>query len=659
MTVIDDREATSATSIPWVLAGPVLRRCTPNRFVCWMAITQPRRLRFQFWLGEGLEQVFVLEPGSREYHLLAAGKHLHFALIDLPIPSPWPQDQWVGYSLGSQPLAGSGNDWEDLASTQPGLLYQGKTTLGFVLPSTVRSVLHGSCRKPHHEGGDGLGEADRLLQRLMDGSEPDLPTWPSMVVMTGDQVYADDVAGPMLHAIHQVIALLGLPDEHLPTGAMAGIQSSNDLYRHPAGFYERERLLPRHPHNLALVEMLFGGVEKPVFTTDSAHNHLITLGEVLAMYLLVWSPALWPLLDLQPPHTIDAAKRPLFNRERERLQTFVNGLPAVQRVLAHLPAAMIFDDHDITDDWNLSREWEEVAYGHPFSRRVIGNALIGYQICQGWGNQPSAFETLLESTQRGLDSPGGSAHDDLIDQLLRFNQLHYTWPTHPPLVVLDTRTQRWRSEFAARQPSGLMDWEALTDLQQALKGLPSVLVVSPAPIFGVKLIEVIQRAFTWFGRPLMVDAENWMSHPGSGQAILNVFRHPKTPQHFVLLSGDVHYSYVYEVELRGNSRGPDIWQICSSGLRNTFPARLLDVLDVMNRWLYAPRSPLNWFTRRRHMRILPRKPEGIKQGRRLLNGSGIGLVELDDQGVPWRIRQLLVNGSRVEFTRQEAESHTH
>nr|MCU0957056.1 alkaline phosphatase family protein [Hydrogenophaga sp.] len=170
----------------------------------------------------------------------------------------------------------------------------------------------------------------------------------------------------------------------------------------------------------------------------------------------------------------------------------------------------------------------------------------------------------------------------------------------------------------------------------------------------------IQRLFTWFGFPLMVDAENWMSHPGAGQAILNVFRHPRTPQHFVVLSGDVHYSFVYDVELRervrGQVRGPDIWQICSSGLRNAFPARLLDSLDLANRWLYSPRSPLNWFTRRRSMRVIPRKPEGTAHGRRLLNGSGIGLVELDDEGVPWRIRQLLCDGRWVGFTRREAES---
>jgi hypothetical protein len=105
----------------------------------------------------------------------------------------------------------------------------------------------------------------------------------------------------------------------------------------------------------------------------------------------------------------------------------------------------------------------------------------------------------------------------------------------------------------------------------------------------------------------LVDAANWMAHRGAAYAILNIFRHPKTRGRFVILSGDVHYSFVYHVELRGHDRGPDIWQICSSGVRNAFPPRLLDVFDRANRWLYSPRSPLNWFTRRRRMRVTPRK----------------------------------------------------
>lgn len=56
------------------------------------------------------------------------------------------------------------------------------------------------------------------------------------------------------------------------------------------------------------------------------------------------------------------------------------------------------------------------------------------------------------------------------------------------------------------------------------------------------------------------------------------------------------------------------------------------------------------------MRVIHRKPEGTPHGRRLLNGSGIGLVELDAQGLPWRIRQLLCKGKAVRFSRREDES---
>lgn len=651
---------------PLVLAGPILRRLETQRIVLWLAARAPARVKLSLAPDEGEAITHDLAPGTPACRHIAAGQHLHYLLIDLHLERPLPENTWTGYVLALQPLAAPSDRWQDWRDWAPDLCYPERTTPGFVFAPKVAALLHGSCRKPHHHGGDGLVAADRLLADLIalpqrgggrDDEGNGFPAWPSALVMSGDQIYADDVAGPMLRAIHRLIPTLGLAVEALPSASETGIADSDALYRHPACYYRRETLLPRHKRNYDLIEVLFGGVEKPVFTTDSAHNHLITLAEVLAMYLLVWSPTPWQAVTTDPPESLDDSARAQFAREQAAIEAFTTELAAVRRVLAHLPVAMIFDDHDITDDWNLSREWEEIAYGHPFSKRVIGNALLAYLLNQAWGNQPESFDDALrDGVQAALAAPGGAAHEHCIDHLLRFDHWHYTWPTSPPLMVIDTRTHRWRSESAARSPSGLMDWEALTDLQQALRGQPAVLLVSPPPIFGVKLIETIQRIFTWFGRPLLVDAENWMGHPGSAQAILNIFRHPKTPQHFVVLSGDVHYSFVYDVELRGRTQGPDIWQLCSSGLRNEFPPRLLAVLDHANRWLFSPRSPLNWLTRRRRMRVIPRKPEGTPHGRRLLNGSGIGLVELDDAGVPWRIRQLLADGHVTAFTRREAES---
>lgn len=634
----------------------MLRRVERRRLCLWLALSAGASAKLRLDCGEEAPREFVVEANDGRCRVLKAGETLFYLLIDLPLESDLPLGREIGYDLALRP---AGDDkWIAQKDWAPDLCYPGRATPCFRVPDRLGTLLHGSCRKPHYHSGDGLVAADRLLARCLQGDDvAELPARPALLALTGDQIYADDVAGPMLRAVHRLLQRLGLPNEKLP-GLEYGLEDSQTLYGHTRGYYRRETLLPRQGQKRALLDILFSGVKKPIFTTDTAHNHLITLGEVLAMYLLVWSPAPWEGLDLEPPDFLDARQRRLYETERAALEEFVKGLPAVRRALAHLPTAMIFDDHDVTDDWNISREWEETAYEEPFSRRVIGNALLAYLVNQGWGNRPEAFDAeLMERVGGVLAAPGDEAHDDCIEALLRFEDWQYRWPTWPPLVVIDSRTRRWRSEVAAGRPSGLLDWEALTDLQYELRDETAVLLVSPAPVFGVKLIEALQRVFTWFGKPLLVDAENWMAHPGAAHAMLNVFRHRRTPQRFVFLSGDVHYSFVYDVELRGRVRGPDIWQICSSGLRNSFPARLLAVLDHANRWLYSPRSPLNWFTRRRRMRVVPRKPEGTPHGRRLLDGAGIGVVELGENGAPRRIRELLADGTWVLFSRREEESH--
>ncbi len=50
----------------------------------------------------------------------------------------------------------------------------------------------------------------------------------------------------------------------------------------------------------------------------------------------------------------------------------------------------------------------------------------------------------------------------------------------------------------------------MVEFQQELIGLDSVVVVSPAPMFGVKFIETLQSMATKMGNPLIIDAENWM-----------------------------------------------------------------------------------------------------------------------------------------------------
>lgn len=622
------------TPLPLVLAGPLLRRLEPARMVLWLVGSQP--LQPELHLQHSTEHTLSCQ-------VIPIGQHAFVHLLDIQLNTPLPTDVQIDYDV----LVGG----QGIATWAPHLLYEGARLPNFVIRERLDQLLHGSCRKPHHPAADGLLCADRLL------AAPHAPAErPALLMMSGDQVYADDVAGPMLRAIHGLIERLGLYHEHLE-GAV--VQNSAELYRHPASYYHRADLLPALESNETLRERFFGGTRKPIFTSSNADNHLVTLAEIMAMYLLVWSPVPWTLVDTPMPSGLTTQRQARYQREQHCLKGFVEGLDGVARVLAHLPSLMIFDDHDITDDWNLSAQWEETAYGHAFSRRIIGNALIGYMLCQGWGNNPDVFGELLQSCQALSHSAddGGyfdrAAQDGLIKQLLRFQEWHFVLPTQPALLVLDTRTRRWRSESKLQKPSGLLDWEALCELQQALLDHPSAIIVSPAPLFGVKLIETIQRVFSWCGYPLLVDAENWMAHRGAAQVILNIFRHSRTPGHYVILSGDVHYSFVYEVMIRHKRGAPHLWQITSSGIKNEFPRRLLDVFDRLNRWLYAPRSPLNWFTKRRLMQVVPRTPAHSKAGERLWNSAGLGQVFFNAQGQPERIFQLNANGAPpTEFPRE-------
>lgn len=628
------------TDLPLILAGPMVRRLQTDRLVLWLATSQP--LRGRIVLHAGIDET-VLDKrdlaGCSQSVRVGRSAWLH--LVDVPLSAA--DGDLIGYDL--QLKAGTGT--RTLAELVPDLLYPGQPWPTVALHSRLRHFLHGSCRKPHYPGDDALVQADRRLEANLTDAE----RRPSLLMLTGDQIYADDVAGPMLRLIHDVIRRLGLYDERWQA---AETNDSQGLFVSEFSYYHRESLLPRTRENRLLQDLFFGGVRKPIFTAVSARNHLITFAEVVAMYLLVWSPRLWPLLDRTPP-SLSTGDRAEYERELNCLTDFEASLPAVHRALAHLPVYMIFDDHDITDDWNLTRGWEEAAYGHPFSRRIIGNALLAYCLCQGWGNDPDRMRPLVdESIRPCFDTASDDGeldevlHDRTIDALLDWEQWHYRLPTEPKWLVLDTRTRRWRSESSPGRPSGLMDWEALTELQQDLIHERSVVMVSPAPIFGVKLIETVQRIFTFFGKALMVDAENWMAHPGAANVMLNIFQHARTPRIFTILSGDVHYSFVYDVSIKHSKSSPDITQITCSGFKNTFPAKLLPRFDRLDRWLYGRGSPLNWFTKRRRMSIRRRYPEGM-DNRSLVNRCSLGYVALDDEGRAVDVRLILGDGDEIRF----------
>ena len=49
--------------------------------------------------------------------------------------------------------------------------------------------------------------------------------------------------------------------------------------------------------------------------------------------------------------------------------------------------------------------------------------------------------------------------------------------------------------------------------------------------------------------------------------MLNIFRHRRTPGNYVVLSGDVHYSFAYDIRIRDRRGEPRLWQITKEKLR--------------------------------------------------------------------------------------------
>ncbi|CDT61171.1 metallophosphoesterase family protein [Vibrio coralliirubri] len=661
----------TTSSLPLLLAGPILRKTTATEVVLWLATSSPLTGRAELHTQEiddseaAQDQPFYTSS-LEEHDSIQIGTHAWVTLIRLQ--GEFPTNTLIEYDIHTE----SGS----LKELAPHLVYNGKSRVEFKISTSADYILHGSCRNPHHPSKDSLVAADNKMAEQTVAERPD------MLMMSGDQIYADHVAGPTLDAIQQVIQLLGLVGDSLPTDSqIQQINSSDALYNSEYHLYQRHHYLPHHTASESMLDKFFPNRGVPIFSSTDCENHLVTLSEFIAMYLLVWSPTLWQCVNRERliENNFTQGGRQLTPTEQQQwrdesiiMDDFIAGLPQVQRLFAHIPTYMIFDDHDVTDDWNLTVGWEHAVDQNQFATQVIGNGLAAYWMCQGWGNKPESFdEAFIEQAKqlfvgqplitKQTYSEAGNAvtthsvsniepdkHQAFIEMLSRFEDWHYTIDTSPKVIVLDTRTRRWRSESRMNKPSGLMDWEALIEFQHQLMNQDKVVIVSAAPMFGVKFIETLQKMATTIGKPLVIDAENWMAHPGSANTLISIFTHTKTPTNFVVLSGDVHYSFAYDIKLRYRRNSPNIYQITCSGIKNQFPAPLLKFCDVWDRLLYSPRSVLNYFTKRKRLKIEKRSPDN-QTFYRLSNRSAIGELRLDTDGKPQSITTLSGDGKITRF----------
>ena len=594
------------SNLPLILAGPMLRRVDPGAITVWLALKEARTVTLRIYskneegkliqqvvgtrrtvrLGDYLHVVAVTAHATRGDQQLTWGDLYYY---DLFFQSDNREDHHVPSTADHLATPGILTLDPTSADLLHRLIYPGHPLPGFVLPPedlNRLSIMHGSCRKPHGTGKDMLAALDDILEtKLQDAAER-----PQHLFLTGDQIYGDDVASPLLFALtdagdflftgnkEEILPLVDVPAHALPPGGRGSIVRN-----------------------------------KAMLTTTTPKNHLLSLAEYVAMYLFAWSDILWPdelpeIEDVQKKYALlqnDAV--PGESEEQyadllKRLRQFRSTLPQVRRVLANVPVYTICDDHDVTDDWYLDGAWCQQVLNSKLGHRVIRNALLAYAFFQAWGNTPDQFEQPQGKTF--LDAVDGWRGDEsdyradtisaMLDLPLSFGgrgvlphreqafKWHYAYagPRYQ-VIVMDTRTHRlYRSPSAF--PGLLSPHGLIAQVAAAIReDVDVTVVISATPVIGQNFVEAIQFWSHWNLRNnYALDREAWALDWDTFQPFLKTLAAMKR---VVILSGDVHYAFGSSLEYwsRAERATSKIVDYTSSALLNEVSGPEIAVLTTI------------------------------------------------------------------------------
>lgn len=561
-----------------VVSGPIVRRLTANEAYIWLVTSGD----INHIEAETISHNTVC-GSSTHIDKIELGSTLTAYLIKLtPHNTSWEDNQATFYNIninGKSIFTKNSDFFDGLIPTYP----------GYELPffkyvAQHKKILNASCRKPHggkkaKKNHDALATFDRKI-----GNGLSIEKLPSLLFLTGDQVYADDVEETLAEAI----AL-----------------KSQEFFPHEA-----------IPHTTPSLNNISHTGRETILTTDEGfyseygHQHLIGFREYLTMYFAVWGGlklTLNPPQEKRPPRPgrraslrqrneyskyKDAFKKRLIKHNKAK--QFLEESQHVRRLLAHISTYMIFDDHEVTDDWNLANKvYTQLSAPEKIGQRVVTNALVAYNICQHWGNNP-AHETHKINNDIKPYIAGLSSYDPQLTnttyQTLN-NSYTFVTPTMPPALVVDTRTQRGFNQDNPNRPL-LVDNEELDNIADKLSTInntmtDSLIVISPAPVYGFAAAELGQLilAGSKLKGATVNDFECWIANEDQRDAFVEKITSLATIKDCYVFSGDVHYGYVRMGNETNNklNKQVNLWQFTSSSVSNVPVGALKYVLNTAHK----------------------------------------------------------------------------
>jgi hypothetical protein len=293
-------------------------------------------------------------------------------------------------------------------------------------------------------------------------------------------------------------------------------------------------------------------------------------------------------------------------KEYESLYRHTWGDPEIRWILSTVPTAMIFDDHDIRDDWNTSAAWRKEVNAKPWWRDRIRAGLASYWVYQHLGNL-SPTELRRDEDYQKVLAAGGDVWPHLVDLADRADtevdddkglRFSYRWELgRSRLVMVDSRNARIldsgdRKMLGDREFAWLEEQvnDGLDEVDHLIIGSSLPWLLPPA-IGDLQMVN--ERAANRPGRRGQLaeklrqaaDFEHWAAFADSflrlSRLIIDVSSGKSGgPATVSVLSGDVHHSYVARAELPDSTAR--VHQLVCSPVHNYVP------------WYVKPVFKLGW-----------------------------------------------------------------
>lgn len=317
--------------------------------------------------------------------------------------------------------------------------------------------------------------------------------------------------------------------------------------------------------------------------------------------------------------------------EYEGLYRHTWGDPEIRWILSTLPTAMIFDDHDIRDDWNTSGAWRREVNQKPWWRDRIRAGLGSYWVYQHLGNL-SPGELAADADYQKFTANDGDCWPLLVeladradsevdgDKGLRFS---FRWDLgRSRLIMVDSRNARIL-DSGDRKMLGDREFRWLEEqVDDRLDTLEHLLIGTSLPWLLPPALGDLQTINEFAANRSGVrgalaekirqtaDLEHWPAFLTSFLRLSALIRAAASrPSHgpatVSVLSGDVHHSYAARADFPGATTAR-VHQLVCSPVHNYVPAPVKPAFRLAwsqraarltRRWARhagSPALPMSW-----------------------------------------------------------------